>query len=210
MLIKTNWHNGRKLNICVVYAPNVNGSNGHGNAEFWKTIHQYFEQNPSKKPDILAGDMNVVESGMVDRLPAHNDPEEATEALDNLKILTNLHDGWRDTYPDKKAYTFHQTATGSQSRLDRIYATSSFLTSSREWNIEATGIRNADHKMVTVHVSNEEAPSVVGNSTGNPRVKILTPSPSPSNPAPVWTGHGEMTGYFFFTGSRGIAGDIIA
>ncbi|THU75296.1 hypothetical protein K435DRAFT_617588, partial [Dendrothele bispora CBS 962.96] len=56
MLIKTNWHNGRKLNICVVYAPNVNGSNGHGNAEFWKTIHQYFEQNPSKKPDILAGD----------------------------------------------------------------------------------------------------------------------------------------------------------
>ncbi|THU80459.1 hypothetical protein K435DRAFT_874372 [Dendrothele bispora CBS 962.96] len=115
MLIKMNWHNGRKLNICVVYAPNVNGSNGHENAEFWKTIHQYFEQNPSKKPDILAGDMNVVESGMVDRLPAHNDPEEATEALDNLKILTNLHDGWRDTYPDKKAYTFHQTATGSQS-----------------------------------------------------------------------------------------------
>ncbi|THU78834.1 hypothetical protein K435DRAFT_586815, partial [Dendrothele bispora CBS 962.96] len=84
MLIKMNWHNGRKLNICVVYAPNVNGSNGHENAEFWKTIHQYFEQNPSKKPDILAGDMNVVESGMVDRLPAHNDPEEATEALDNL------------------------------------------------------------------------------------------------------------------------------
>ncbi|THU95165.1 DNase I-like protein, partial [Dendrothele bispora CBS 962.96] len=158
--IKINWHMNRKLKILVVYAPNVSNSSGEENAEFWKKLYSFFEQYPNRKPDIMAGDMNMVETGLIDRLPAHDDPDEAMEALDDLKILLNLQDGWRDTYPDQKSYTFHQTATGSQSRLDRIYTTEAILSASREWKIEPSGFPNADHKMVSVLASCEEAPEV--------------------------------------------------
>ncbi|KAF5348039.1 hypothetical protein D9758_010077 [Tetrapyrgos nigripes] len=112
LLIRMHWHRDRNLKILVVYAPNVSGSDGKDNKEFWETLREYFDRNPSKRPDILAGDMNMVEAGVIDRLPARDDPEDAVEALDELKMSTQLRDGWRDTYPDTKAYTFHQTATG--------------------------------------------------------------------------------------------------
>ncbi|KAF5366462.1 hypothetical protein D9758_009746 [Tetrapyrgos nigripes] len=110
-----NWHKDWNLKILVVYAPNVSSSEGTKNKEFWDKLRIYFERNPNQRPDIMAGDMNVVEAGVIDRLPGRDDPEEAVDALDDFKLSTQLRDGWRDTYPDTKAYTFHQTATGSQS-----------------------------------------------------------------------------------------------
>ncbi|KAF5352050.1 hypothetical protein D9758_009406 [Tetrapyrgos nigripes] len=160
LLIRMHWHRDRNLKILVVYAPNVSGSDGKDNKEFWETLREYFDRNPSKRPDILAGDMNMVEAGVIDRLPARDDPEDAVEALDELKMSTQLRDGWRDTYPDTKAYTFHQTATGSQSRIDRIYATDAILTASREWKIEPTGVPGADHWMVSVLASHTDAPTI--------------------------------------------------
>ncbi|KAF5318883.1 hypothetical protein D9758_019008 [Tetrapyrgos nigripes] len=160
LLISMHWHKNRNLKILVVYAPNVSGSDGTENKEFWEKLQVYFERNPSKRPDIMAGDMNVVEAGVIDRFPGRDDPESAVDALDDFKISTQLRDGWRDTYPDTKAYTFHQTATGSQSRIDRIYATDLILAASREWNIESTGVPGADHWMVSVLASHTEAPTI--------------------------------------------------
>ncbi|KAF5335926.1 hypothetical protein D9758_018330 [Tetrapyrgos nigripes] len=108
----------------------------------------------------MAGDMNMVEAGVIDRLPARDDPEDAVDALDDFKISTQLRDGWRDTYPDTKAYTFHQTATGSQSRIDRIYAMDPIMAASREWRIESTGVPGVDHWMVSVLASHTDAPTI--------------------------------------------------
>ncbi|KAJ3979084.1 Endonuclease/exonuclease/phosphatase [Lentinula detonsa] len=150
---------GDKITILAVYAPNVSGSSGSENADFWGNIKTWIEGNPRlPKPDILLGDCNVVETGLIDRLPAHDDPEEATNMLDNLKQFLGLKDGWRTTFPDSKAFTFLQDSSGSQSRLDRIYVTEKILESAKEWKIETTGVPHADHNMVSVLVSNESNP----------------------------------------------------
>ncbi len=69
----------------------------------------------------MAGDFNMVEDSL-DRLPAHSDQENTTDALDNLKQLLGLEDGWRNTFPQKIAFTYLQSnGSKSQSRIDRIY-----------------------------------------------------------------------------------------
>ncbi|KAE9382860.1 DNase I-like protein, partial [Gymnopus androsaceus JB14] len=153
-------HKGDKINILAVYAPNVTESNGTANAEFWKTIKKYFEEHTrTPKPDIMLGDCNMVEAGVIDRLPARDDPEDATEALDDLKQSLQLKDGWRTTFPSRKSFTYLQTATNSQSRIDRIYVTEKHLETAREWKIRASGIPNADHNMVSVQITSENAPT---------------------------------------------------
>jgi hypothetical protein len=106
----------------------------------------------------MGGDFNMVEDA-IDRLPTHADQYSQVEALDELKSELNLKDGWRDTYPTTKAYTFHQTATGSQSRIDRFYVTPLVLATAREWKIETIGV-STDHKMISVQVASENAPDV--------------------------------------------------
>ncbi|KAE9404982.1 DNase I-like protein, partial [Gymnopus androsaceus JB14] len=152
-------HKGDKFNILVVYAPNVTENDGAANAEFWKGIDKYFEETPqTPKPNIMLGDFNMVESGLIDCLPACDDPEDAIDALDDLKQNLHLKDGWRMTFPEKKSFTFLQTATGSQSRIDRIYATDMIMDTAKEWKIRVSGIPNADHSLVSVQITSEGAP----------------------------------------------------
>ncbi|KAF5368973.1 hypothetical protein D9758_003023 [Tetrapyrgos nigripes] len=114
--ITTKWHQQDKMTALVVYAPNVTEREGEASKSFWKDIQKYYETHPcTRKPDIVAGDFNIVEAGAMDRIPARADPDNALNALDNLKLMLNLKDGWRDTYPSMKQYTFFQRATGSQS-----------------------------------------------------------------------------------------------
>ncbi|KAF5371875.1 hypothetical protein D9615_009582 [Tricholomella constricta] len=94
------------------------------------------------------------------KLPAYNDANEAVEALTELRNHLRLADGWRTTYPTKKAYSFLQEATGTQSRLDRIYTSEEVMQNTREWNIEPSGIPGADHKLISVQISHQEAPWV--------------------------------------------------
>ncbi|KAE9383054.1 hypothetical protein BT96DRAFT_1041062, partial [Gymnopus androsaceus JB14] len=61
-------------------------------------------------------------------------------------------------FPDKKNFTFMQDATGSQSRIDRIYVTDPILETAREWNTRTSGIPNADHDLVSVQITSENAP----------------------------------------------------
>ena len=145
----------RKIKILVVYAPNDSGSN----RDFWIRLKAFFEQNPTKKPDILAGDFNMVEDA-IDRLPAHSDQEDTAEALDELKQTLRLEDGWRNTFPTTLAYTYLQSnGTGSQSRIDRIYTKSDIIETAREWKISTSGLPNADHRMVSFQIVDENTPT---------------------------------------------------
>ena len=134
-----------KLTVLVVYSPNEHGKN----KLFWDEIKTFFENHPHiPRPDIMAGDFNVVED-TIDRLPTHPDPPDATDALDSLKSDLRLQDGWHNTYPSTKSYTFlHSNGSGSQSRIDRIYVKNKMLETAREWKITSSALPNTDHCMV--------------------------------------------------------------
>jgi hypothetical protein len=154
LLMETNWHANQNLTILAIYAPNIPIEN----KEFWLNLQVMWQTRNLPKPDILLGDFNIVEDP-VDRLPSHPDNTEATEALQDLKSELLLQDGWRRTFPTTKAYSYLQKSTGSQSRIDRIYATEETLKFSLEWNIQTTGIQT-DHKLVSVLISSPTLPYV--------------------------------------------------
>ncbi|KIY46288.1 DNase I-like protein [Fistulina hepatica ATCC 64428] len=126
VLVSLPWSDERPLNILAVYAPNLNKYSDAGenlNALFWKEIILKLEELPhTPNIDILLGDTNMVEDG-IDWLPMHIDNAAASDALDDFKLMYNLSDGWRQAHPTERAYTYHQKATGSKSRIDRIYTT---------------------------------------------------------------------------------------
>ncbi|KAJ7347214.1 Endonuclease/exonuclease/phosphatase, partial [Mycena albidolilacea] len=154
LLLETTKHDGKPISILGVYAPNAPGEN----AQFWKDIQEWFSRHSVRKPDVMGGDTNVVEDA-IDRLPAHEDPEGPVSALDDLKENMNLVDGWRESFPTTKAYTYHQTYTGSQSRIDRFYVKRQLIDQTYEWEIETVGIRT-DHRMITMKLTSENAPTM--------------------------------------------------
>jgi hypothetical protein len=100
----------------------------------------------------------MVEDGL-DRLPHHRDPPNVTTAMLELKSALNLQDGWRQTYPDTKAYTFLQKATNVQSRIDRNLVSAAVLHNSSDWEIEAPGI-HTDHQLVSFKYSDPRMPFI--------------------------------------------------
>ncbi|KAJ7231631.1 Endonuclease/exonuclease/phosphatase [Mycena rebaudengoi] len=147
MLVQTNWHRGEVVTFLAIYAPNI----PEENKCFWEKISSWFNLNPrAPKPDIMAGDFNIVED-TIDRLPMHADCPAAMDTLDELTTSLQLFDGWRETYPTTKAFSFCQPRDGksSQSRIDRIYVSAKLFATAREWKIEPVGIPT-DHKMVSV------------------------------------------------------------
>ncbi|KAH9854952.1 Endonuclease/exonuclease/phosphatase, partial [Lenzites betulinus] len=148
LMLKIPWTNGRVLTILNVYAPNASGEN----ADFWKTLRELIP----RKPDVMMGDFNVVEDG-IDRLPARRDPGRPTSELRTLCREMHLVDGWRTTNPTLREYTYMHGATGSQSRLDRIYGTTRTLRDASVWTIREAGVPT-DHKMVAVSLANRAEP----------------------------------------------------
>lgn len=110
ILISVNWHRSEVMNILTVYAPNVTESNGDENGQFWLDLKNFFTANPNVKVDVMAGDYNMVEDAQ-DRSPARDDPERATDALDQLKSTLYLRDAWRNAFPTDRAFTFIQDST---------------------------------------------------------------------------------------------------
>ncbi|KAG6885868.1 hypothetical protein C0992_004817 [Termitomyces sp. T32_za158] len=111
ILIKVNWHKNETISIMCVYAPNVTESDGSENKEFWVRIKRFLVEHPRTKVDIIAGDFNMTEDPL-DRIPERGDPDEAIEALDDLKSMMSMSDAWRNTFPTSKEFTFLQEATG--------------------------------------------------------------------------------------------------
>ncbi|KAJ7216980.1 Endonuclease/exonuclease/phosphatase, partial [Mycena pura] len=148
---------GSPLSILGVYAPNRPSEN----ATFWNEIKNYYMNHPrQRKPDVFGGDLNVVEDPL-DRLPAHPDSKTATNAFDVMKSYLELVDGFRETYPAARAYTFIQLQNlgGSQSRIDRLYVKRDLFEETFEWDIQAVGI-NTDHRMVAMKISTADSPTI--------------------------------------------------
>ncbi|OBZ72435.1 Transposon TX1 uncharacterized protein [Grifola frondosa] len=154
ILLTLPWHQSLTLRILNIYAPNA----PQENEAFWSELSEYWRSSNLPKPDILLGDFNVTEDA-IDRLPAHHDTPGAIEALHLLKEQLHLQDGWRATNPSTKAYSLLQIATGSQSRIDRIYATEPIIRTATDWAIQDTPV-NTDHRMVSVRVVDQKMPYV--------------------------------------------------
>ncbi|KAJ7168416.1 Endonuclease/exonuclease/phosphatase, partial [Mycena crocata] len=146
------WHAEAELTVLAVYAPN----DAEENARFLDLLE--VKTRNLRKPDIVLGDFNMVEDG-IDRLPHHKDPNVVVEAMRKLKSKHNLRDGWRSTFPDEKGYTFLQSATNSQSRIDRVLVTEKVLKNSSDWKIESPGI-HTDHQLLSMKCSDPKMPFI--------------------------------------------------
>ncbi|EPT00219.1 hypothetical protein FOMPIDRAFT_1030516 [Fomitopsis schrenkii] len=154
MIVTTNWHASRTITALNVYAPN----GAPENAAFWTTLEQEFSKGKLHMPDIMVGDLNLVEEA-VDRIPMKESSEAALTALRSLTTRLGLHDGWRLTNPTEKAYTYPQRGGTHRSRLDRIYATDDLLRRSVNWDITTTGAPT-DHCLVTARLTAAQSPHI--------------------------------------------------
>ncbi|KAF6751839.1 Endonuclease/exonuclease/phosphatase, partial [Ephemerocybe angulata] len=164
--ILVTWGHTSTMRIAAIYAP---AGTTVEKAEFWTSLRDIWRAEPSKRPDVLLGDLNMVESAL-DRLPARADKSRVVEPFAELKDEAKLIDGWQATHAGgKPRYTFRTRKRGgvnSRSRIDRIYVTDEILENSYEWNIINTGIDTLDHYMVTAYVATSNTPYVgKGRST---------------------------------------------
>lgn len=143
-------------------------SDAQDNRAFWATVKSYLVRNPQVKVDMLLGNFNAVEEP-VDRIPMSRDPQEASDALADARALVGLHDGWRLTFPDQKAFTFLQYSTGSQLKLDRIYVSPDILHTGRQCKIDELGIPGTDHRLVSMDIVHVDAPIVGKGQQSTPK-----------------------------------------
>ncbi|KAF9022110.1 DNase I-like protein [Hymenopellis radicata] len=156
MIVASHWHGEDELKTMVGYAPNA----AKENKEFWQTNEKYIDENPEWTPDAVCIDANLVPEA-IDRLPAHEDDQEAVAAMKSFLKKCDLVDGWREENPGESRFTFTQeTDCPSHSRLDRIYVKRSRIAQSRSWDMELTKIDGikTDHKRVSCEITTAEAP----------------------------------------------------
>ncbi len=170
MEITIPWTGGRNLKVLNVYAPNVSAES----VTFWKKLEAHYDARPRNRPDFMLGDFNLVESS-IDRLPPRMDATGPTESLKQLIRSLNLTDGWRETEPTRKQYTFLQSATGSQSRIDRIYVKRTLHDNAEDWDFQGPGF-HTDHKLVTCSIANYGAAHIGPGRWALPHT-LLTDAP---------------------------------
>ncbi|KAJ7239219.1 Endonuclease/exonuclease/phosphatase, partial [Mycena haematopus] len=146
------WHGDERLTVLAYYASTDQAEN----ARDLKTLEEKSRNLP--KPDVVLGDWNMVEDA-IDRLPHNKDRGPVVEAMKDLKRKLKLVDGWRQTYPDTKAYTYLQPGGTSQSRIDRILVTSKIFQNSTDWMIESPGF-HTDHQLVSMKYSDPRLPFI--------------------------------------------------
>ncbi|RDX56698.1 DNase I-like protein [Lentinus brumalis] len=154
LAIRLLWTGGRKLSILNIYAPN----HMQESLAFWDSVSDELTTRRVPSPDVMLGDMNVVEHAL-DRLPVRRDPDDTTAALTRLLTRLQLIDGWRMENQGRRGFTYLQASTGSQSRLDRIYLKQELLNYTSDWKIEGAGIPT-DHRMPMVAIANYNEPHV--------------------------------------------------
>ncbi|KAI0362616.1 DNase I-like protein, partial [Trametes cingulata] len=150
MLLSFKWSADANVTLLNVYAPN----DRRENQCFWEQLRERRLENV----DAVLGDMNMVEQAR-DRLPEHGDSEGQVEAMADLMQGMGLVDGWRKEQPHMRLYSYMQSSTGSQSRIDRIYVKMQAAHAYDGWTTEEPGIPT-DHRIVMVSVACRGAPFV--------------------------------------------------
>ncbi|KAJ7043839.1 Endonuclease/exonuclease/phosphatase [Mycena alexandri] len=155
ILVTIPWHNKLTLTVLAVYAP---AGSPAENKAFWEELHRLWMTENLPVPDVMLGDMNIVEDA-IDRLPHRTDDAGAAHALADFKRILELKDGWRMTYPDTKQYTFSR-GTGSHSRIDRIYVSPTLFKKCRHWDISDAAGDLTDHRLISVNICAPGAPYI--------------------------------------------------
>lgn len=139
--------------------------------EFTEKISKALDNLNTTQDLIILGDFNFVERNE-DRLPARNDPYAIREQFTKLKTKVRVKDGWEQYNPDKADYTYHQEATGSKARIDRIYMPEALCERTSKWEIlSSAGL--SDHDIVTTSLEQKNCPEV-GPGAFRIRLELLT------------------------------------
>ena len=156
LMLEIEWLETEKTSILNIYAPNDRATH----PAFWKKIEETRGNKRLARPDLILGDFNVTEDPM-DRAPPRLDDTQAIEALRDVKQSWEMQDEWRQTYPEKKVFTYRAHANGQQiqSRLDRIYAKRSCAPHLYDWKIKPSAVPT-DHWLVTVKYAPKDAPDI--------------------------------------------------
>lgn len=149
VMVVVPWSRGVEIAVVGVYAPN----NHAENAAFWRRLDTALA---GRRVDIMAGDYNMVENS-IDRLPARNDPGDVVVALQEMCGRRHLRDEWRMWNPRTLEYTLMQDATGSQSRIDRVYVNTHFRKNVVDWETCGPGFLT-DHRLVLCKLANRNEP----------------------------------------------------
>ncbi|KAH9858433.1 Endonuclease/exonuclease/phosphatase, partial [Lenzites betulinus] len=152
-ILTIQWTAARQLLLLNVYPPN----RACDNAVFWQQLDAGLAACHAR-PMVLMGDFNFVEAPE-DRLPPRSDPVAVTDAFAALRTRLSLRDSWRGAHPKERAFTFCQAATGSQSRLDRIYVHSDLAMAAADWTMGPAGVVT-DHFLVGLSLANYQTPAV--------------------------------------------------
>ena len=143
----------RGINIILVYAPNENKEK----SAFWKRMKNKLKEIDNMENIVIMGDFNSVEEAL-DRYPHREEDAKVERAWSKVRKQLKLIDGWRLHNPLDKEYTHVHKATGSMSRIDRIYLDKGIYPYSYNWGHEETGI--SDHSMVTVEILRKNLPFI--------------------------------------------------
>ncbi|CAK5271126.1 unnamed protein product [Mycena citricolor] len=149
------WHSDRTLTILGVYAP---AESMQANENFWDTLSDCWLTQDLPVPDLMGGDMNMVEEPL-DRLPSREDAPRTTAALRRFKRLVGLVDGWRGENLNVKDFTY-TSGRDTHSRIDRIYVSNAQLRRSQKWSIDDCTGKLSDHRMVSVTITAPGSPTI--------------------------------------------------
>ena len=129
------------VNIINVYAPTASYSSQVRN-DFFNSLYKFFDWT---KPNIIAGDFNMVMNPALDRQPP-TITKECPQSFKELCETFNLKDSYRLLYNNLK--TFSRRQGHRQSRLDRFYI-DQLITPKQEFNIP---IAISDHDVVILQL----------------------------------------------------------
>ncbi|KAH9847057.1 Endonuclease/exonuclease/phosphatase, partial [Lenzites betulinus] len=163
-LITMKWSASKVLRILNVYAPNKTSDN----AAFWDGLRVKLHEQGRRVIDVVLGDFNVVEMAL-DRMPPHQDASGPVRALERLCVALKVEDSWRSTHAGEREFSYLHAATGSQSRIDRIYLHKDMLPMAADWATKPSGVVT-DHCVVSLSLANYDTPE-----TGRGRWKLCLP-----------------------------------
>ena len=162
----------QKLNIVNVYMPNHKVQQKEALVDLRRSLDM--KRDIINTELIVLGDWNFVED-RVDRSPQHDNDRRVTGEMAKLKATYDLTDGWRQSNPKARSFTWEGT-TGSErkkifSRIDRIYITRNTWEITNEYRIINCDV--SDHNGVAVTIRDASAPEI-GKGEAKMNMKILS------------------------------------